>query len=186
MSHDAYLGHQVRNQNFAWGLRQEMGYPLFAPANDCTAFAGGAVPDIAYSMEICCIASAMRKDIIYLGWSHVDDAEPSGIAVALRDMLHVDWIDRLFPWAADAASPIVLVSTRRDEHIAVGARGLLEQRVGKPAKALGKGKRLAMQRIRRAAATMGDELAANNIHLPRGSEWQEPPRSSGETIVRFG
>lgn len=186
MSHDTYLGHQVRNQNFAWGLRQEMGYPLFAPANDCTAFAGGAVPDIAYSMEICCIASAMRKDIVYLGWSNVDDVEPSGIAVALRHMLHVDWIDRLLPWAADVASPIVLVSTRRDEHIAVGARGLLEQRVGKPAKALRKGKRLAMQRIRRAAATMGDTLAEGNVFLPRGSEWRDPPRSSGETVVRFG
>lgn len=185
MKQDAVLNYQIKTQNIAWGLRQEMGYPLFAPTNDCTAFAGGGHADLAKGMEIAVLAIQMRKDVIYLGWQDVADAAPSTFAVALREMLQVDWVDGLFPFAADDTAPIVLVSTKRDEHIAVGLRGLLERRPGKPG-ALGKGKARAMRRIRRAAATMRNELAENNVWLPRGDPWREPPASERETIIRFG
>lgn len=185
MKQDYVLKYQIRMQNFAWGLRQQMGYPLFAPANDCTAFAGGGHADFAKGMEIACLASQMRKDVVYLGWTGVADAAPTTFAVAIREMLQVDWLDRMVPWAADDVSPILLASTRHDEHVVVGSRGLLERRSGKPAKALGKGRKLAMQRIRRAAATMGERLAANNVLLAPGEAWREPPALSGDTVVRF-
>ena len=71
MKHDAVLNYQIKTQNIAWGLRQEMGYPLFAPTNDCTAFAGGGLADLAKGMEIAVLAAQMRKDVIYLGWQDV-------------------------------------------------------------------------------------------------------------------
>lgn len=185
MSHDRVYEYQLRNQKFAWGLRQQMGYPLFAPANDCTAFAGGGIADFALGMEIAVLATQMRKDIVHLGWRDVADAEPTTFAVALREMVQVDWLDGLFPFAEDDMAPIVLVSTRRDKNIAVGPRGLLERRSGKP-KALGKGKARAMRRIRRAAAAMSDQLADAHVFLNRGEAWREPPASSHDTIVRFG
>ncbi len=185
LEQDAVLKYQIKTQNIAWGLRQEMGYPLFAPANDCTAFAGGGIADLAKGMEIAVLATQMRKDVIYLGWRTVADAAPARFAVALREMLQVDWIDGLFPHAADDTAPIVLVSSGRDEHIAVGPRGLLERRAGKP-RALRVGKARAMRRIRPAASTMADRLAENNVFLPRGDAWREPPASPGETIIRFG
>ncbi len=185
MEQDAVLKYQIKTQNIAWALRQEMGYPLFAPANECTAFAGGGIADLAKGMEVAVLATQMRKDVIYLGWRTVADAAPASFAVALREMLQVDWIDGVFPYAGDDTAPIVLVSTRRDEHIAVGPRGLLERRAGKP-RALGTGKARAMRRIRRAAGTMADRLADNNVFLPRGDPWREPPASPRETIIRFG
>lgn len=185
MEQDAVRKYQIKTQNIAWALRQQMGYPLYAPANDCTAFAGGGLADLAKGMEIAVLAKQMRKDVIYLGWRTVADAAPTIFAVALREMLQVDWIDGLLPHAADDTAPIMLVSTRRDEHIAVGPRGFLERRAGKPG-ALGTGKARAMRRIRCAAATMADRLADNNVFLPRGAAWREPSPSSSETIIRFG
>lgn len=185
MAQATVLKYQIKMQNFAWGLRQQMGYPLFAPANDCTAFAGGGLADFAKGMEVACLATQMRKDIVYLGWTDPADAAPTTFAVAIREMLQVDWLDRMVPWAADDISPILLVSIQHDEHVVVGSRGLLERPTGKPAKELGKGRKLAMQRIRRAAATMGDHLAANNVLLAPGEAWREPSTPSGDAVVRF-
>lgn len=184
MEQDAVLNYQIKNQNIAWGLRQQMGYPLPAPANDCTAFAGGGLADLAKGMEIAVLATQMRKDVIYLGWRTVADAAPATFSVALREILQVDWIHGLIPYASDDIAPVLLVTTRREEHIAVEPRGLLERRPGKPG-ALGTGKARAMRRIRRAAATMADRLADNNVFMLRGEAWREPPTSSGETIIRF-
>jgi len=185
MAHDTVLKYRIKMQNFAWGLRQQMGYPLFAPANDCTAFAGGGLADFAKGMEVACLANQMRKDVVYLGWSAPADAAPTTFAVAIREMLQVAWLDSMVPWAADDILPILLVSIRHDQHVVVGSRGLLERRSGTPANALGRGRKLAMQRIRRAAATMGDHLAANNVLLAPGEAWREPPTASGDTVVRF-
>jgi hypothetical protein len=113
--------------------------------------------------------------------------QPDGSYIVSNDLrTDLDGQEGLrFPYAADDSSPIMLVSTRRDEHILVGPRGLLERRPGKPG-SLGTGKARAMRRIRRAAATMADRLADNNVFLPRGDAWREPPASSGDTIIRFG
>lgn len=173
----------LRHQNFMWGVRREMGWPLFRPVNDCLAFVSGRPMDIEVGLETARVAQVMRKDLIYAGWPSTVAVEPDAFAVIIRELLQVDVIDRCFPWAADETSAIVLVSTRVDESFAIGRRGLLERRPGKP-KGLGKGRKLAAKRIRAAAAAMGDELVANNIWLPHGEAWVEPD-APVETVVRF-
>lgn len=175
----------LKTQKYCLAVRQQLGYPLFKPAIDCTAFASGGIADFAKGMEIAVLAETMRKDFVYTGWDDFSDKEPARIGVAIREMLHVDWIDLCFLWAADDTAPLVIVPTRRDEHIIVGERGLLERRAGRPAKALGKGKKLAAARVLRAAATMGDDLLESNLFVPPGGTWQEPVAAPVETIVRF-
>lgn len=176
----------LKTQKYCLAVRQQLGYPLTKPANDCTAFASGGIADVAKGMEIAALAETMRKDFVYAGWTDFSNKEPAQISVAMREMLHVDWIDRCFLWAADDVAPLVIVPVRGDEHIIVGGRGLLERREGRPAKALGKGKKLAAARVRLAAATMRDELLESNVFVPRGGTWREPVAGTCDTIVRFG
>lgn len=176
----------LKTQKYCLAVRQQLGYPLFKPAIHCTAFASGGIADLAKGMEIAVLAETMRKDFVYTAWKDFSEKEPAQIGVALRAMLHVDWVDPCFLWAADDVAPLVIVPTRRDEHIVVGERGLLERRAGRPATALGRGKKLAAVRVRRAAATMRDELLEGNVFVPRGGTWQEPAAATCETIVRFG
>lgn len=174
---------QVRHQNFMWAVRREMGWPAFKPINDCLAFSSGRPLDFEIGAELGRLAQAMRKDMIYSGWSSATAREPSGFTVVIRELLSVDIVDRVLPWAADDHSPIVLVSTRGDEVFAVGKRGLLERMAGKPPR-LAEGRKRAMKRIRAAIATMSDEVAENNVWLPAGAPWVEPDQPL-ETVIRF-
>lgn len=175
----------LKMQKHAWAIRQERGYPLYKPHEEIAAFTAGGPADIVKAMEIAALAQTMRKDLVYVAWSDAADSNPVDYAVAFREPSFVDWIDRCFFWAADETSLIVIVSSRRDEHFVRGARGLLERRAGKPAKNMAKGKRIATRRIQRAAAAMGDQLAEDNVCLPRGGTWNEPSATPGECIVRL-
>ena len=174
----------LKHQNFMWGLRKEMGWPLFKPANDCIGFSAGRPMDIEIGMELGRIAQESRRDLIYAGWETAAAAEPTAFAVVMRELIKIDVIGRCFPWCEDEHTPVILVSTHADERFAIGRRGLLERSPAKPKK-LGAGRKLAMKRIRAAAAQMGDELAANNVWLPHGAAWAEPDALT-ETIVSFG
>ena len=174
----------LRHQNWMWALRRLMGWPPFKPVNDCIAWASGRTMDVGCGLELARLATAGRKDIVSSCWTNVGAAEPTGYIVALREMLSVDVVDRCVTYTADEEAPLLLVSTRRDEHFAIGSRGLIERREGKPAD-FGKGRKLAVKRIRATAATMGETLCAQNVCVPIGGEWIEPIVSPMETIVRF-
>ena len=173
----------LHHQNFMLAVRQEMGWPLFRPVNDAIGFSSGRTMDFETGMEIGRIAQLMRKDLVYSGWTSTRALEPTGFAIAYRELLAVDIIDRLVPFASDDEAPIVFVSTRADEHFAVDGRGSLARRPGKP-KSIGKGRKLAMKRITAAAAAMGYGLLENNRFVPIGADWDEP-HASVETVVRF-
>lgn len=175
----------LKMQNHALAIRQQLGYPLYKPVDEIAAFTAGGPVDIAKAMEIAAIAQTMRRDLVYVAWSIAAEHKPVDYAIAFREPNFVDWIDRCFFWAADETSPIVIVSSRRDEHFARGARGLLERRVGAPAKNMAKGKKLAMRRILSAAAAMGDQFMKGNVSLPHGSNWSEPVAAPGECVVRL-
>lgn len=173
----------IHHQNFMLALRQQMGWPLFCPANDCIGFASGQEMSIDVGTEIARIAQAMRKDIVYSGWASIQAKDPTSVTVAFREMLTVDVVDRLVPFAANDEAPIVLVSTRADEIFAVDRRGSLVRVPGKP-KRLGTGRKLAFKRIKAAAATMGDDLLEHNRFVAPGAGWIEPDVAL-ETIVQF-
>lgn len=175
----------VRHQNTMLALRQQMGWPLFKPANDCIAFTSGKPNDFEVGMELGRIAQMLGKDVIYSGWASVDATTPSGFTIAWRDMLAVDIVDRVFPYAANDQTPVVLVSIHADEHFAIDRRGSLVRVAGKP-KSLGAGRRLAMKRIKAAAKGMGNELLSGNRHVTWGATEIEPEAPIGGTIVRFG
>lgn len=174
----------IRHQNFMLGVRRELGWPAFKPCNDAIAFCTGRKMDIEVGTEMARIARTLRKDAVYAGWSSMTSSTPLGFTIVYREMLAVDIIDHVVPFAANDDAPIVFVSTRAHEHFATDHRGSLVRINGRP-KNIGTGRKLAMKRIRATAATMGDELLANNRFVPFGSDWieQETPV---ETIVRFG
>lgn len=174
------LGHQ----NFMLALRREMGWPSFKPANDCIAFCSGRQMDVAVGSEMARIAQMMRKDAIYTGWDSMKATTPLGFTIVYRELLTVDVVDRVVPFAANDDAAVVFVSTRADEMFAVDRRGALVRISGKP-KNIGIGRKLAMKRIRATAATMSNELLANNRFVPTGGAWVEP-ETPVETIVRFG
>ncbi len=175
----------LRHQNTMLALRQQMGWPLIKPANDCIAFTSGRPTDYEVGMEIGRIATMLGKDLIYSGWSSVRAKEPTGFTIAYREMLSVDIVDRVVPYAANDDAPVVLVSTRGDEFFAIDPRGSLVRVDGKP-KRLGEGRKRAMRRIKAAAATMRDDLLPGNRRMLWGAETIEPDTSAVETIVRFG
>lgn len=174
----------IHHQNFMLAVRREMGWPTFKPANDAIAFCSGKKMDFVVGSEMARIAQMLRKDAVYTGWANMAASTPLGFSIAYREMLTVDIIDHVVPFAANDDAPITFVSTRGDEHFAIDHRGTLIRVPGKP-KNIGTGRKLAMKRIRATAATMGAELLADNRFVPFGSDWIEP-ETSLETIVRFG
>ena len=174
----------LHHQNFMLAVRREMGWPTFRPANDCIAFCSGRSMDFAVGSEMARIAQTLRKDAVYTGWANTRVALPTSFAIVYRELLTVDIVDRVVPYAANDDAPLVFLSTRADEFFAVDRRGALVRVPGKP-KAIGAGRKVAMKRIRATAATLGDELLENNRFVPTGAEWSEP-EASFETIVRFG
>lgn len=176
---------RLRHRNTMLALRQHMGWPLIKPANDCIAFTSGCPTDFEVGMELGRLAGLLGKDVIYSGWSSITTKEPTGFTIAYREMLTVDIVDRVVPYAANDDAPIVLVSTRGDEFFAVDVRGSLVRVPGKP-KGLGEGRKRAMRRIKAAAATMRDDLLPNNRRMEWGAESVEPDASPIETVVRFG
>lgn len=175
----------VRHQNTMLALRQEMGWPLHRPANDCIAFTSGKPSDFEVGMELGRLTQMLGKDLIYSSWASVDATTPIGFTIAYRQMLAVDIVDRVFPYAANDQAPVVLVSTRDDEHFTIDGRGSLLRMPGKP-KSLGAGRRLAMKRIKAAAKNMSDELLTSNRHVPWGATEIEPQALVAETVVCFG
>ncbi|WP_278374020.1 hypothetical protein [Sphingobium xenophagum] len=174
----------LRRQNFMLAVRREMGWPAFKPANDAIAFCSGRQMDLEVGSELARIAQMVRKDAVYTGWGKPAATTPIGFTIIYRELLTVDIIDRVVPYAANDEAPIVFVSTREEEFFAVDRRGTLIRVPGK-AKNIGKGRKLAMKRIRATAEAMGDHLLENNRFVPTGAEWIEP-EAPVETIVRFG
>jgi len=175
----------LRHQNTMLALRQEMGWPLTRPANDCLAFTSGRPTDIEVGMEIGRLSGMLGKDVIYSGWSSITAREPAGFTITYREMLTVEIVDRVIPFAANDDAPIVLVSTQGDEFFAIDTRGSLVRVAGKPRR-LGEGRKRAMRRIKATAATMRGELLPGNRRMLWGAGTIEPDTASVETIVRFG
>jgi hypothetical protein len=174
----------IRHQQFMLAVRRELGWPSFKPANDAIAFCSGRKMDFEVGSEMARIAQTLRKDAVYTGWANMTASTPLGFTIVYRELLTVDIIDHVVPFAANDDAPIVFISTRADEHFAIDHRGTLARVPGKP-KNIGTGRKLAMKRIRATAATMGDELLDDNRFVPLGSDWIEPETPVG-TIVRFG
>ena len=174
----------LRHQNFMLAVRHEMGWPAFKPANDAIAFCSGREMDFAIGSEIARIAQAMRKDAVYTGWANGAATLPTSFTIVYRELLTVDVVDRVVPYAANDDAAVVFVSTRADEFFGIDRRGALVRVPGKP-KVIGAGRKRAMKRIRATAATLGDKLLENNRSVPTGAEWIEPEVPI-ETIVRFG
>ena len=174
----------LKQQNFMRAVRRECGWPAFKPCNDAIAFCSGRKMDFEVGAEMARIAQTLRKDAVYTGWTNMAARKPLGFTIVYREMLAVDIIDHVVPFAANDDTPILFVSTRADEHFATDHRGSLVRIPGKP-KNIGAGRKLAMKRIRATALTMGDKLLADNRFVPFGSDWIEPEMPA-DTIVRFG
>lgn len=173
----------VRHQNFMLALRQLMGWPTFAPVNNAIAFTSGQTMSAPVGVELGRIAQALNKDLVYSGWSTIPAREPDGFAVAFRDLVTVDIIDRLVPFAADDRARVILVSTSTDEHFAIDTRGSLIRMAGRP-KAVRDGRALAMSRIKAVAATRSSDLLPDNQFVATGAA-VTCPQPLHETIVRF-
>lgn len=173
----------VRHQNFMLALRQLMGWPTFKPVNDAIAFTSGQTMSVPVGAELGRIAQVLNKDLVYSGWSNATAREPEGFAIAFRDLVTVDIIDRLVPFAADDRARLILVSTSTDEHFAIDARGSLIRVTGRP-KDIRKGRALAMSRIKAVAATRRSDLLPDNQVVAPGAAVTRP-QPLNETIVRF-
>lgn len=173
----------LHHQNTMRALRVEMGWPSFKPANDCLGFSSGKEMDFDTGMEIARIAQMLNKDIVYSGWASINATKPTAFTLAYREMLTVDIIDKLVPYAANDLAPVTLVSIRADEFFAIDSRGSLVRVPGKP-KDIRKGRELAMKRIKTRVAAMDDTLLPNNRFVPTGQDWIEPEAPTA-TVVRF-
>lgn len=173
----------AHQQNFMLSVRREMGWPAFKPVNDCIGWVTGREMDLEVGTEVGRIAHLASKDLIYTGWASTKAKEPTSFTIGFREMLAVDIIDHVVPFASDDQAPIILVSTRADEFFAIDRRGSLVRVDGKP-KGIGKGRALAMKRIKAAAAAMAGTLMANNRFVPAGGPVGEPDVPA-ETFVRF-
>lgn len=173
----------LRHQNFMLAVRHEMGWPGFKPANDAIAFCTGRRMDFAVGSEMARIAQTIRKDAVYTGWKNMAATKPLGFTIVFREMLTVDIVDHVVPYAANDDVPIIFVSTRADEHFSVDQRGSLVRLPGRPA-VVGVGRRLAMKRIRATAATMGNEMLGDNLFVPPGGDLIEQ-ETLAAIAVRF-
>ena len=156
----------VRQQNFMHALRLQMGLPLHQVTNDAIAYTFGQPMSFEVGIEMARIAQMIQKDAICVSFASDAANKPCGFAVIYRELNMVDVIDNCVPFAASDDAPVVLVSIGAKEHFAIDSRGSLIRVQGKPAN-VAAGKRLAMKRIRVAAAAMGDaQMAGCQIIRP--------------------
>lgn len=181
MTHQSPI--MLHHQNTMLAVRTEMGWPPYRPANDAVGFTSGRMLDAEVGAELARLAQAMRKDLVYSQWADIRSKGPAAFTIVYRQLHAVDIVDRVIPWAASDVAPLVFLSTRAEETYAIDARGSLTRIYGKPAK-IAAGRKLAMKRLKAAAAAKGDELLANNTFLKPGQPWVEPV-ANGDTIVRF-
>jgi hypothetical protein len=174
----------VHHQNFMLAVREMMGWPNFKPANDCIGWSSGREMNIEIGTDLARVAQTAGKDLIYTGWASSRAKDPTSFAIAFREMLTVDIVDHIVPFTIDDQSRIILVSTRKDECFAIDHRGSLVRIVGKP-KGIGKGRALAMKRIKAAASAMADAPLPGNAFVQPGGDWIEP-KAPIDTLVRFG
>ena len=176
----------LKMQNYAFAVRSQLGFSLYATANETTKFSGAGVADVARGLELSVMAREMSRDLVYFGWASLEDEQPASIALAFREEHFVDWIDGCTLWAADHEVPLILVDEVQKQHFIRGARGAFERRQGLPAKKLGAGKRLATRRVRRALADMPLQLASDHVWMPRGAQWADyRPQPKDDARVRF-
>lgn len=174
----------LRHQNLMLAVRREMGWPAFKPANDCLAFCSGRVVDFETGSEMARFAQMLGKDLVYAGWKSSVAPAPAGFTIVYRELLAVDIVDRVVPYAANDDAAVVFVDVRNDETFAIDRRGSLIRLPGKPTN-IAKGRALALKRIKATAATLGDTLLDGNRAVRWGAETIEP-QAPAETIVRFG
>ncbi len=109
----------IHHQNTMIALRKEMGWPLFRPANDSIAFTSGRSLDVEVGLELGRIAAELGRDVIYSSWPHAQAKRPTGFSIAYRELLTVDVVDGLVPYAANDTVPVVLISVRNAETFSV-------------------------------------------------------------------
>ena len=66
---------------------------------------------VAAARELARVAQMAGRDVIYTGWASARAKDPTSVAIAYREMLTIDIVDGLVPFAASDRSPIILVST---------------------------------------------------------------------------
>ena len=164
-------------------LRILLGWPPYAPANDCIAFSSGRSMDLEQGLEIGRIAHSIGKDVIHSSWANPIAREPAGFTIAYRMIDNVDIVQRVVPFAIDDTSRLILVSTTSDEHFAIDSRGSLARASDRP-KRMGKGRALAMKRLKALAATLDERLLDDNRQVPIGAPVKRTPTAG--TVVRFG
>lgn len=174
----------AQSQNIMLAVRQEMGWPSFKPANDAICFAAGRPMDMEVGSELARICQQLRKDIVYSSWKSAGASQPRAFSIVYRELLTVDVIDHVVPYAANDQDTLAFVSSRHDEMFVVDRRGSLVRLSGKP-KDIAKGRKLALKRIAAAAVTMDKTLLETNSVVPTGANWIEPV-GPVDFAVRFG
>lgn len=180
------IHHNLKLQNHALAIRQELGFPLTPMANESVKFTAGGEIDIMRRIELARLAEEMSRDFIYCAWKSVSAESPASVAVVFREEHLVDVVGNCSLWAPDEKGALVLLNERGGEHFVRGARNALERRAGLPAKNLSNGKRLALRRVRDAAAARGNDLLPGNALVPNGARWADHrPQMQNETIIRL-
>ncbi|MCE7797359.1 hypothetical protein LWE61_12415 [Sphingobium sufflavum] len=172
-------------QNHMLAIRQEMGYPLTAPACHTIAWSAGGPVDIQIGMDLGRLAETAGRDMVYGAWASVAQELPTDYVLALRGPMVVDIIRNCTFYAADDTTPIVVLSEYQDEHFVLNERLYLERRRGMPGRRLALGRRRAMERIRVVAAGLDDVMLEGNAIVQRGGRWTPPAPTPVETVIRF-
>ncbi len=175
----------VKLQNYALAVRQELGFPLFQTANQSIKFTAGGRLDLMRQIQTAALAEEMSRDLVYFSWTSVAAKAPSEIAVFYRNELLVDVISDCSLWAPDDESRLLLLNERGGEHFVRGARGALERRQGLPSGNLKSGKRLAVERVQRVAARMGSDILPGNTFVPHGETWGDHRPPQDRSFVRL-
>lgn len=172
-------GDNPRLQNYTGAIRQMMGLPLHQPVNDLVGFVFGPIIDDPISASaIGRYARDQKQDVIHLGFAHAIASTPAAMMIVWRKLDHVEMINGCVPYCTDANSPVMLVEPRSNACFAVDERGGLV-RTQQVLHNLAAGKRMAMRRIKQAAADLGKDQATPTIAMTAGSalarHHREPP-----------
>ncbi len=178
------LKNLILQQNLVLGLRQQIGYPLYAPSRHTMAFSSGRPVDLVRRMEMSVAAEDMQRDIVYVAFKSLNSQYCVSISLAIRERNYVDWVSNVVAWAKDETSDIVLVDRPGNQHFVLNERCQLERREGLPTAHLTAGRKLASERIRAAAAALPQELQDHNQLVPP-TGWAHRVAIRQENLVGF-
>lgn len=156
----------TRVDSWCVALRDLMGYAAGTPFHTLS-WCASSPRNALQALRLVQIAADLGTDLVHVAMS-LDQEEPLGVALAVRENMGMRWLPDARLYAASEAARIELLVGGRRWH--VGPRQFLTSAKLPPRARREKGEEIAWRRWRQAAASMPTPQLNGSLFVPAGAQ----------------